>query len=52
MRVNDPVRGDQERLDILNLMRVVGVTTVEEASICWRVFSRTAVRPPRNINFC
>jgi hypothetical protein len=29
--VNDPVRGEQERLDILNLMRVVGVETSEEA---------------------
>lgn len=31
MRVNDPVRGDQERLDILNLMRVVGIGTADEA---------------------
>jgi hypothetical protein len=31
IRVNDPVRGDQERLDILNLMRVVGTGTAEEA---------------------
>lgn len=31
MRVNDPVRGDQERLDVLNLMRVVGIGTVDEA---------------------
>ncbi len=31
IRVNDPVRGEQERLDILNLMRVVGIQTVEEA---------------------
>jgi len=31
IRVNDPVRGEQERLDILNLMRVVGVETSEEA---------------------
>jgi hypothetical protein len=31
IRVNDPVRGDQERLDILNLMRVVGIGTAEEA---------------------
>jgi hypothetical protein len=33
MRVNDPVRGDQERLDILNLMRVVGIGTVDEAIV-------------------
>ncbi len=31
IRVNDPVRGEQERLDILNLMHVVGVRTAEEA---------------------
>ena len=31
IRINDPVRGDQERLDILNLMRVAGIRTVEEA---------------------
>jgi hypothetical protein len=30
-RVLDPVRGETERLDILNLMRVVGVSTAEEA---------------------
>jgi hypothetical protein len=30
-RVLDPVRGEAERLDILNLMRVVGVSTAEEA---------------------
>lgn len=31
IRINDPVRGDQERLDILNLMRVVGVATADDA---------------------
>ena len=31
IRVNDPLRGEQERLDILNLMRVVGIRTVDEA---------------------
>jgi hypothetical protein len=31
IRINDPVRGDQERLDILNLMRVVGIGTPEDA---------------------
>jgi hypothetical protein len=30
-RVTDPVRGETERLDILNLMRVVGISTVGEA---------------------
>lgn len=31
MRVTDPVRGDAERLDILNLMRVVGISTPDAA---------------------
>jgi hypothetical protein len=31
IRVNDARRGEQERLDILNLMHVVGVTSIEEA---------------------
>jgi len=30
-RVMDPVRGENERLDILNLMRVVGISTVDDA---------------------
>ncbi|MCA6126281.1 hypothetical protein J6500_30965 [Bradyrhizobium sp. WSM 1704] len=30
-RIMDPVRGDTERLDILNLMRVAGIATVEDA---------------------
>jgi hypothetical protein len=30
-RVLDPVRGEVERLDILNLMRVVGISTAEQA---------------------
>src|ERR1700681_2342714 len=31
VRVTDPLRGETERLDILNLMRVVGISTVEDA---------------------
>jgi len=31
IRVTNPVRGEQERLDILNLMRVVGIRTIDEA---------------------
>jgi len=31
MRVLDPVRGETERIDILNLMEVVGVTTAQQA---------------------
>jgi hypothetical protein len=30
-RVTDPLRGETERLDILNLMHVVGIATVDEA---------------------
>ncbi|MBR0958497.1 hypothetical protein [Bradyrhizobium japonicum] len=30
-RITDPVRGETERLDILNLMKVVGISTAEEA---------------------
>jgi hypothetical protein len=29
----NPVRGEQERLDILNLMRVVGIRTIDEAIV-------------------
>lgn len=31
IRVNDPVRGEQERLDILNLMRVAAIGSPEDA---------------------
>jgi hypothetical protein len=31
MRINDPGRGEQERLDVLNLMRVLGIRTIDEA---------------------
>jgi hypothetical protein len=31
IRVTDPLRGETERLDILNLMQVVGVSTAEDA---------------------
>jgi hypothetical protein len=30
-RITDPVQGETERLDILNLMQVVGISTAEEA---------------------
>lgn len=30
-RITDPIRGETERLDILNLMKVVGISTVEDA---------------------
>jgi hypothetical protein len=31
IRVTDPLRGETERLDILNLMQVVGISTAEDA---------------------
>ena len=30
-RVNDPVRGETERLDLLNLMKVVGISSADDA---------------------
>jgi hypothetical protein len=30
-RITDPVRGETERLDILNLMKLVGISSAEEA---------------------
>jgi hypothetical protein len=42
-RVMDPVRGETERLDILNLMRVVGISTAEEAiALLGRYFPTSA----------
>jgi hypothetical protein len=32
-RIMDPLRGEAERLDILNLMRVVGISSIEDAII-------------------
>jgi hypothetical protein len=43
-RIMDPLRGEAERLDILNLMRVVGVSTIEDAIILLgRYFPASAV---------
>ena len=43
IRVSDPLRGDQERLDILNLMRVLGVRTIDEAiAVLARYFPMSA----------
>jgi hypothetical protein len=48
IRVNDPLRGDQERLDILNLMRVVGIRTPEEAiSLLGRFFPNSGASPEK-----
>ena len=43
MRIGDPVRGDVERLDILNLMRVAGISTADEAiALLGRYFPASA----------
>jgi hypothetical protein len=42
-RIADPVRGEAERLDILNLMRVVGISTADEAiALLGRYFPSSA----------
>lgn len=48
MRINDPVRGDQERRDVLNPMAVVGITTIDAAiAILARYFPTSAASPER-----
>ncbi len=48
MRVNDPRKGAKEVADIQNLLRVVGVGTVEEAVACLaRFFPRSAADADR-----
>jgi hypothetical protein len=43
-RIMDPLRGEAERLDILNLMRVVGISTIEDAiTLLGRYFPASAV---------
>jgi hypothetical protein len=43
-RIMDPLRGEAERLDILNLMRVVGISTIEDAiTLLGRYFPLSAV---------
>jgi len=47
-RVLDPLRGETERLDILNLMRVVGISTIEEAvGLLGRYFPVSAASPEK-----
>ncbi len=43
-RIMDPLCGEAERLDILNLMRVVGISTIEDAmTLLGRYFPMSAV---------
>jgi hypothetical protein len=47
-RVMDPLRGETERLDILNLMQVVGISTAEEAIVLLgRYFPVSAASPEK-----
>jgi hypothetical protein len=47
-RVMDPLRGETERLDILNLMQVVGISTTEEAiALLGRYFPASAASPEK-----
>jgi hypothetical protein len=48
LRVTDPVRGEIERLDILNLMKVVGVSSAEQAiALLGRYFPVSAASPEK-----
>jgi hypothetical protein len=48
IRVTDPIRGDAERLDIVNLMQVVGISTAEEAiALLGKYFPVSAASPEK-----
>lgn len=48
MRVTDAVRGDTERLDILNLMEVVGIETADQAiALLGKYFPISAASPEK-----
>jgi hypothetical protein len=48
IRVTDPLRGETERLDILNLMRVVGISTADEAiALLGKYFPVSAASPEK-----
>lgn len=48
IRVADPLRGETERLDILNLMQVVGISTAEDAiALLGRYFPVSAASPEK-----
>lgn len=47
-RIMDPLRGETERLDILNLMRVVGISTAVDAiALLSRYFPLSAASPEK-----
>jgi hypothetical protein len=48
-RIMDPLRGETERLDILNLMQVVGISTIEDAiALLGRYFPVSAASSERH----
>jgi hypothetical protein len=48
VRVTDPIRGETERLDIVNLMKVVGISTADEAvALLGRYFPVSAASPEK-----
>jgi hypothetical protein len=51
-RVNDPIRGETERLDILNWMQVVGISTADDAiALLGRYFPVSAASSEKQ-RFC
>ncbi len=47
-RIMDPLRGEDERLDILNLMRVIGISTADEAvALLSKYFPLSAASPEK-----
>jgi hypothetical protein len=52
VRVTDPVRGEAERLDILNLMKIVGISTAEQAiAVLGRYFPVSAASSEKQLFF-
>ncbi|GGE06597.1 hypothetical protein GCM10011390_27140 [Aureimonas endophytica] len=50
MRIADPAKGEQEAADILNLMRVVGITTPEEAlAVLAKFYPKSAAQPEKQL---
>jgi hypothetical protein len=50
VRVTDPVRGEAERLDILNLMKIVGISTAEQAiAVLGRYFPVSAASSEKQL---
>lgn len=48
IRVTDPLRGETERLDILNLMQVLGISTADEAiALLGKYFPVSAASPEK-----